>query len=160
MAVYFARGQGTFAAIQRKFTDDVTAARARKPNGFAFVTNQELTLAERKSLVESATPLAVDLYHLERITAILDSPSMAEVRKQFLGIEQDDQPLLLLGGQGGLAPGAAVAARLWAPRLAVEMVDPVGRSCSRAVQVSQPAQVAEVRAPSETTRKEVKVGWR
>lgn len=106
MAVYFSRGKRTFAAIQRKFLDDVAGAKANETHGVAFVTNQELTLAQRESLTQSAAPLAADLYHLERITAILDSPPMSDVRKQFLGIESDDQTTLMLGGQGGLAPGA------------------------------------------------------
>ncbi|SDS07380.1 hypothetical protein [Opitutus sp. GAS368] len=106
MAVYFPRGQGQFTAIQKKFSADVASANAHSPCGIAFVTNQELTLGERKSLIESANPLVVGLYHLERITAILDSPPMGDVRKQFLGIESEERPEISLGGQGGLAPGA------------------------------------------------------
>ena len=105
-AVYFPRGQNTFSAIERKFLDDVARAQQHAPHGVAFVTNQELTLAERKALTESAAPLAVDLYHLERVTAILDGPAMAEVRKQFLGVDYEERPLVELGGQGGSAPGA------------------------------------------------------
>jgi hypothetical protein len=106
MAVHFPRGESTFTSIRKKFLEDVAGASAQAPYGIAFVTNQELALAERESLKESAAPLAVDLYHLERIATILDSPPMAEVRRQFLDIEPDDQASLLLGGQGGLAPGA------------------------------------------------------
>jgi len=105
-AVYFPRGQNTFSAIERKFLDDVARAQQHAPHGVALVTNQELTLAERKALTESAAPLAVDLYHLERVTAILDGPAMAEVRKQFLGVDYEERPLVELGGQGGSAPGA------------------------------------------------------
>jgi hypothetical protein len=36
----------------------------------------------------------VELYHLERITAILDTPAMVGVRKQFLGIDFGDADLL------------------------------------------------------------------
>jgi hypothetical protein len=106
MAVYFPLGQKSFSTIKGKFLDDSRGAQVHAPHGIAFVTNQELTLSERKELVTSATPLAVDLYHLERVTAILDSPAMSEVRKQFLGIDYDNQAFLILGGQGGLAPGA------------------------------------------------------
>lgn len=106
MAAYFSRGKKSFAAIQSKFLEDMAGARAQQAYGVAFVTNQELTLAQRESLTGSAAPLAVDLYHLERLTLILDSPPMADVRKQFLGIESDDPATLALGGQGGLAPGA------------------------------------------------------
>ncbi len=106
MAVYFPRGQGQFTAIQKKFFADVASANAHNPYGIAFVTNQELTLGERKSLIESVKPLAVEFYHLERIATILDSPPMSGVRKQFLGIEPKEQPDISLGGQGGQAPGA------------------------------------------------------
>lgn len=106
MAVFFPRGQLSWSAIKRKFEDDVTGAQKHSPHGVAFVTNQELTLSERQELIVSVVPLAIELYHLERITAILDSPPMAEVRKQFLGIDRSDKPTILLGGQGGMAPGA------------------------------------------------------
>jgi hypothetical protein len=60
----------------------------------AFVTNQELRLAEREALRKAAGSLPVELYHLERITTILDTPAMAGVRKQFLGIDFGDADLL------------------------------------------------------------------
>jgi len=42
-----------------------------------------------------AEPLKLKIFHLERITAILDSPSMAGVREQFLEIESiDNTPIL------------------------------------------------------------------
>jgi hypothetical protein len=90
MAVYFPRGQLSFAAIKKKFSSDLRVARKVIPKGLAFVTNQELTLAERKKLTTAAAPLQVELYHLERITTILDSPPMASVREQFLSIKKND----------------------------------------------------------------------
>jgi len=56
----------------------------------AFVTNQELTLAQRAELSESVHG-KVEIYHLERITSILDKPTMRPVRQQFLGIAADPQ---------------------------------------------------------------------
>jgi hypothetical protein len=43
---------------------------------FIFVTNQELRLAEREELAGLARDIDVELYHLERITAILDFPDI------------------------------------------------------------------------------------
>ena len=86
MASYFPRGQKDFKAIEAKFMGDVDGALANDAQGIAFVTNQELRLAERKALAENAGNLKVEIYHLERMTAILDQPSMASVRKQFLQI--------------------------------------------------------------------------
>jgi hypothetical protein len=104
MAVYFPRGKKTYAAIRRKYLDDMAASLDGRPHGIVFVTNQELTLGERQELTEAAAPLEADLYHLERITAILDSPPMAPVRKQ--GMDASDEAALQLGGEGGQAPGA------------------------------------------------------
>jgi hypothetical protein len=66
MAAYFPRGQQSFVTIKRKFS------------------------SERQELHDCAAPLEAELYHLERITAILDRPAMAAVRKQFLGIDYDE----------------------------------------------------------------------
>jgi len=87
MAVYFPRGQQSFDSIRAKFAADLTGATANAAQGFAFVTNQELRLAERKSLGAMTGDIELELYHLERITAILDQPPMAGVRQQFLGLE-------------------------------------------------------------------------
>jgi hypothetical protein len=59
-------------------------------DALAFVTNQELRLAERQRLHELAENISVELFHLERITAILDKPEMYSIRKQFLGIDFKD----------------------------------------------------------------------
>jgi hypothetical protein len=106
MAVYFPRGQKEWITIREKFLRDLEGAKSSGGVAIAFVTNQELRLAERRELAELATPLLVELYHLEKLTAILDSPAMSAVRKQFLDFDLDDEPTLILGGQGGMAPGA------------------------------------------------------
>ncbi len=87
MAAHFPRGQQAWGAIKSKFQSDLDAARAKGCDGFAFVTNQELTLGEREDLTGLAAPTLLDLFHLERITALLDTPPLAEVRKQFLDID-------------------------------------------------------------------------
>jgi hypothetical protein len=106
MAVYFPRGEHLLKEIEDKFRSDLEGARHLGADGFAFVTNQELRLAERKSLRDLALPIKMELFHLERLTAILDRPEMAAVRKQFLGIGDDDPKIINLGGLGGAAPGA------------------------------------------------------
>jgi hypothetical protein len=88
MAVYFPRGQQSFATIQNKFLQDLVGAAANDVSGMAFVTNQELTLAERATLT-AAGSASIELYHLERITTLLDSPPLASVRKQFLSIDYE-----------------------------------------------------------------------
>jgi hypothetical protein len=97
MGVYFPRGQQTFANIQAKFRADLTGAKDNQAEGLAFITNQELRLSERKTLSDE-WPGRIELFHLERTTTILDTPAMASVRKQFLGIDYNDRPS---GGEGG-----------------------------------------------------------
>ena len=84
MAVYFPRGQQSIRQIKKKFQGDCAGAVSSSASGIAFVTNQELTLAQREELRKLAEPLAVELFHLERLTAVLETPAMAKVREQFL----------------------------------------------------------------------------
>lgn len=99
--MYFPRGQQDFKTIKNKFLDDFQKAETQQPpvERFLFITNQELRLAEREDLPEQAGDIDVDLYHLERIAALLDSPEMQTVKSQFLGIEGD--PSDGRGGRGG-----------------------------------------------------------
>lgn len=82
MAVYFPRGEQDFTAIKKKFLDDYAGVATNNATGMAFVTNQELHLGERKQLLDSITA-PVEIFHLERVTAILDQPAMQAVRAQF-----------------------------------------------------------------------------
>lgn len=62
-------------------------------DALAFVTNQELRLAERQELHKTAGIIQLELFHLERIAAILDKPEMISIRKQFLGIDFTEEIL-------------------------------------------------------------------
>lgn len=97
MAVYFPRGQQSISEITGKLTSDVEKAISKTPAplGVAFVTNQELRLAEREALRKVGGEVKVELYHLERITTVLDRPHMAGVREQFLGIPAGPPPILV-----------------------------------------------------------------
>lgn len=88
MAAYFPRQQQSFSAIKSKFVADFQGVDRNEAHGMAFVTNQELTLAERAELTMASVGRA-DIYHLERIVALLDQPSMHSVRSQYLGIGAD-----------------------------------------------------------------------
>jgi hypothetical protein len=90
MAVYFPRGQKGFKEVKKKFDSDISKAKQQAVEGFAFITNQELTLSERKSLLFNPEFSNIEIYHLERITSILDDPKMLSIRKQFLGIDYSD----------------------------------------------------------------------
>ena len=90
-------GQQPFVATKAKVQSDLAAAQANGAEGFVFVTNQELRLAERQDL-SANWPDHIEIYHLERLTTVLDCPDMAGTRKQFLGIDSIEDGV---GGQGG-----------------------------------------------------------
>lgn len=89
MAVYFPTEQQPFSAIKAKLRHDVEGVIKNEADGLVFVTNQQLPLSQRRVLRELVSPIPLDLYHLERITAILDRPGMAPVRRQFLQIDAE-----------------------------------------------------------------------
>lgn len=93
-AVYFPRGQQTFSDIKNKFTHDLEGIKANNAEGLAFVTNQELRLRERKMLSELALDIDVQIYHLERILSLLNTPSFYGIRMEFLEIEMSKEEQL------------------------------------------------------------------
>ncbi|MGV0748054.1 hypothetical protein [Mycolicibacter minnesotensis] len=92
MASYFPWGQAPFTDIMTKFKSDVDAARHRQPIGVAFVTNQKITNGEREKLRKAAGSIAVDVFHLERNVHLLDGPSMAQIREQYIYIPATGLP--------------------------------------------------------------------
>ena len=56
-------------------------------DAFVFVTNQELSVSERKELMMLHLDYRIEVYHLERIVNILNAPSNYGVRLEFLDIE-------------------------------------------------------------------------
>jgi hypothetical protein len=86
-AAYFPRGQKAFKEIKKKFTSDMHGVKKNKVSGLAFVTNQELTLHERKELKDTGKPHTIEIFHLERLTHILDTAKNYGIRLEFLDIE-------------------------------------------------------------------------
>ena len=86
-AAYFPRGQKSFSKIKDKFTNDLEGIKKNKVSGMAFVTNQELSLEERRTLRRLGKPNTIEIYHLERIANILDTPQNYGIRLEFLDIE-------------------------------------------------------------------------
>jgi hypothetical protein len=86
-AAYFPRGQKPFNDIKQKFEGDLKGVETNKVNGIVFVTNQELSLSERKSLTSCGKKHKVEIYHLERIVNLLNTPANYGVRLDFLDIE-------------------------------------------------------------------------
>lgn len=94
MAAYFPRGQKKFSDIKKKFISDLSGVAKNSATGICFVTNQELRLSERDVLKSLSGEANIDIFHLERITAVLDKPVMAGIRKQFLNVDYSDEPLV------------------------------------------------------------------
>lgn len=94
-AVYFPRGEQTFATIKDKFESDLESALKHSVQRLAFVTNQELKLSERQKLRELNNRVEIDLFHLERIAVLLDQPEMHSIREQYLSILSGPVPLLV-----------------------------------------------------------------
>jgi hypothetical protein len=86
MASYFPRGQQALAEIKTKAVGDYKGVANKDADGMAFVTNQELRLAERQELAE-AVGGPIQLFHLDRLVTILDQPRMYGVRQQYLQID-------------------------------------------------------------------------
>lgn len=93
-AVYFPRGQQNFSAIKKKYRHDLEGAYRNGAKGIAFITNQELSLMERKTLEETDETLDIRIYHLERIANILNMPKMYGIRLEYLEIEMTKEEQL------------------------------------------------------------------
>ena len=93
-AVYYPRGQQDFFDIKNKFIHDLEGVKKNGAKGIVFVTNQELRLAERKVITEIDANIDVQIYHLERIASILNSPQYYGVRMEFLEIEMNREEQL------------------------------------------------------------------
>lgn len=86
-AVHFPSAPITFSATKKKFTADL-AGMPSEPQGFVFVTNQNLSPSQRRTLVGVATAARkeCDILHLQLLQTLLDAPSGYGPRIQFLGI--------------------------------------------------------------------------
>ena len=83
---YFPRGQKRFAQIKKKFNDDLKGVVKHNSDGFVFVTNQEISVKEREKLSKLNTDKETEVYHIERVTSLLNSPICYGVRLEFLDI--------------------------------------------------------------------------
>lgn len=94
VGVYFPREKVRFSAIKKKFQSDLKGVESNEAEGFVFVTNQELRISERDSLQEIAKDVEIDLFHLERVSSILNTPACYGFRLEFLDIDMTKEELL------------------------------------------------------------------
>ena len=130
VAAYFPRGQQSASATRAKFAEDAKKISTQNAEGMVFFTNQELTLGERADLQDSITPLACEVYHLERIASCLDTPKGYGLRLEFLSIQMtreeqvsyfNDRDSVLLEIQSNVA--SLVKKRKESPGLATVFTD-------------------------------------
>jgi hypothetical protein len=95
-AAYFPNGQMRFADLKKKFEDDLKGVKKNNVDGIAFITNQAIPQADRKTLKKLAGDASVEIFHLERINRILDSPQCYGIRLEYLDIDVSKEELSAL----------------------------------------------------------------
>ncbi|HYD75078.1 Fic family protein [Ramlibacter sp.] len=95
-AAYFPTGEKLFRETKAKFVHDLKGVQDNSVDGIVFLTNQSLTPGERDLLGEEANALGHKsiIYHLERIRALLDSPSGYGARLEYLDIDMSREEQL------------------------------------------------------------------
>lgn len=95
-AAYFPTAEQKFKAVKDKFAHDLDGVAKNSANGIVFLTNQSLTPSERDALSQLSTEFGhkTILYHLERLRALLDSPSGYGARLEFLDIDMSREEQL------------------------------------------------------------------
>jgi len=94
--VYFPRGQKSFKEIKEKFLEDFEGVEKNGADGIVFITNQEIRLSERTALINLGKGKPVEIYHLERISLILNSPENYGTRLEFLDIAMTKEEIIAL----------------------------------------------------------------
>jgi hypothetical protein len=85
-AAYFPNGDQPFRDVKAKFRDDLRGVATNQVGGFAFRTNQYLTLSQRSELESHDKSVSMEIYHRERLATLLNSPLGYGVRLDFLQI--------------------------------------------------------------------------
>lgn len=95
-AAYFPTSDQRFKTVQDKFLHDLDGVSKNFAHGIVFLTNQSVTPTERDTLIELASSKGHKsiIYHLERIRALLDSPSGYGARLEFLDIDMSREEQL------------------------------------------------------------------
>lgn len=95
-AAYFPSTEKQYKEIKNKFIHDLDGVVTNKVDGLVFLTNQALTPSERTSLIQVASGKNHKsvIYHLERISSILDSPLGYGARLEYLGLEMSREEQL------------------------------------------------------------------
>jgi hypothetical protein len=90
-AAYFPPTPPTFSDIQRKFEHDFAGVAKNGAQAFAFFVNQPVTISERQTLLNAAHGTRVEIYHLERVVALLNAPKGYGIRLEYLRIPMSEE---------------------------------------------------------------------
>lgn len=82
-AVYFPSTQPAFSVIREKFIQDRKGVASNHASGLIFFINQYLTVGQRAALQAVGGP-ADEIFHLERMRHLLDSPIGYGLRLEYL----------------------------------------------------------------------------
>ena len=93
-ASYFPPKHQDFKSVKEKFIHDYEGVAKNNANGFAFFVNQPITPTERVDLAKLASVELIEIYHLERITSLLDSPQGYGLRLEYLRIAMNEEEQL------------------------------------------------------------------
>jgi arsenate reductase-like glutaredoxin family protein len=93
-ASYFPTTRPEYKEIKEKFKHDLRGVQKNDAQGLAFFINQPLTPGNRSELITIAQPLSAEIYHLERIRALLDSPKGYGLRLEYLRIPMTEEEQL------------------------------------------------------------------
>ena len=84
VATHFALAQHSFEQVKSQFLEQVTALAHISVNGLVFLTNQELSRNERIALKQLCTFALLEVFDLDRIATIIDSPRLGQARQRVL----------------------------------------------------------------------------
>jgi hypothetical protein len=87
VAVYFPNSKKAFSFIKKKVQGDFEGVSKNNADGIIIFTNQYLTIGQRTEFKNLHSDINVEIFHLERIASILNSPIGYGVRLEFLDIE-------------------------------------------------------------------------
>lgn len=90
-AAYFPPTHQEYKTIKEKFEHDLNGVSKNNAEGLAFFVNQPVTPSEREKLKSIPEEIEVEIYHLERMRSILDSPKGYGIRLEHLRIAMTEE---------------------------------------------------------------------
>ena len=100
-AAYFPTTIKNYTAIKNKFKHDLVGVSANSADGIVFITNQGITVGQKKALAKIASNKGAKsiIYDNERTRVILDSPIGFALRLQYLRIKMNKEEQLAFFAQ-------------------------------------------------------------